>query len=145
MYSIWNLARIDNSQFKVLGGVAAGIAYTLGVAPWIVRLVFALSAVCFFGASVLIYIILWLILPKIMVDPFIYQERVYRHNQDNEVNQVNQWTTEAGTQPVVRTPDVIITPAPAKENHFSENPSHKIEGLDTIEDVVIKDTPKFKD
>lgn len=61
-------------QGSVIGGVAGGIAEFFGMDPTIVRLLFVLLVV-FGGSGILLYIILWIILPEkpLMYDPF----RVY--------------------------------------------------------------------
>lgn len=60
-------------QGKVVGGVAGGIAEFFAIDPTIVRLLFVLMVV-FGGSGVLLYIILWIILPeKAAFDPY----RVY--------------------------------------------------------------------
>ncbi|MDD4319022.1 MAG: DUF2807 domain-containing protein [Candidatus Peribacteraceae bacterium] len=48
---------------RVLGGVCAGIANYAGIDPVIVRLLFALT-IFFGGAGVILYIILWIIVPE---------------------------------------------------------------------------------
>jgi len=55
------LHRNDND--KILGGVCSGLAHYLRVDPTIVRILFALITLGGFGAGVLLYIILWIILP----------------------------------------------------------------------------------
>ena len=52
-----------SSQNKVIGGVCAGLARYLGVDTVLVRIVF-LVALLFFGTGPLIYIILWIVMPK---------------------------------------------------------------------------------
>lgn len=56
-----NLVR--NANDKILGGVCSGIAHNLKIDPSIVRILFALVTLGGFGAGVLIYIIMWVILP----------------------------------------------------------------------------------
>lgn len=51
-----------NPDDKVIGGVCGGIAAYLGTDSTVIRLLFVLS-VLFFGTGVLIYIILWIIMP----------------------------------------------------------------------------------
>ena len=51
------------AEKKWIGGVCAGIAYWLGVAVWVVRLVLTLSVVCF-GFGVLLYVLLWIFMPE---------------------------------------------------------------------------------
>ena len=48
---------------RVLSGLSAGIATYLGIDPVIVRVVFVLMTL-FYGASILIYIFLWIIIPE---------------------------------------------------------------------------------
>ncbi len=48
---------------RVIGGVAGGLADFFGMDPTIVRLIFVLLAV-FGGGGVLLYIILWIVLPE---------------------------------------------------------------------------------
>ena len=50
-------------QGRVIGGVAGGIAEFFGMDPTIVRLLFVLLVV-FGGSGILLYIILWIILPE---------------------------------------------------------------------------------
>ena len=49
---------------KVLGGVCSGIASYFGIDPTIVRLLFAIVTFGGFGTGFLIYIALWILLPK---------------------------------------------------------------------------------
>lgn len=48
---------------KVIGGVCAGIARTLGVSPTLVR-VLALVSILLPGPQVIAYVILWIVLPR---------------------------------------------------------------------------------
>lgn len=50
-------------QGRVVGGVAGGLADYFGMDPTIVRLIFVLLVI-FGGSGVLLYIILWIILPE---------------------------------------------------------------------------------
>jgi phage shock protein PspC (stress-responsive transcriptional regulator) len=72
-----------NDTDKLLGGVCSGIANYLRVDPTIVRLVFALMV---FGAGtgVLLYILLWIILPSKPLVTNITSKRLYR-NPDEKV------------------------------------------------------------
>ena len=49
---------------KILGGVCSGIASYLGIDPTIVRLLFAIITLGGFGTGFLIYLALWILLPK---------------------------------------------------------------------------------
>ncbi|GAB1405019.1 PspC domain-containing protein [Lentimicrobium sp.] len=57
-------------QGRVIGGVAGGIANFFGMDPTIVRLLFVLLVI-FGGSGILLYIILWIILPDVpSYDPY---------------------------------------------------------------------------
>ena len=53
--------RLTRSDDKMIGGVCAGLAEYLDIDPTIVRIVLM---VLFAGFGILLYIILWLIMPK---------------------------------------------------------------------------------
>ena len=55
--------RLTRSNNKMIGGVRAGLAEYLDIDPTIVRIVWVLM-VLFAGFGILLYIILWLIMPK---------------------------------------------------------------------------------
>ena len=59
--SINNLRRSRSD--RMLGGVCGGIAHTTGIASWIIRLIFALLAICA-GSGVLIYVLMWILVPE---------------------------------------------------------------------------------
>ena len=48
---------------RVLGGVCAGLAARLNLPPWLVRILFLVFAF-FYGITILIYIVLWIAIPK---------------------------------------------------------------------------------
>lgn len=52
-----------NVQGRVIGGVAGGLAEYFGIDPTIIRLIFVLLVI-FGGSGVLIYLVLWIILPE---------------------------------------------------------------------------------
>jgi len=52
-----------NKEKGLIGGVCAGIAEELNVNPTFIRLGF-LGAFMFFGMGPLIYLVLWVIMPK---------------------------------------------------------------------------------
>ena len=54
-------------QNSIFAGVCAGIAYALGIPTWIVRLVAVCLALS--GTGILVYIIMWIILPDWEPDP----------------------------------------------------------------------------
>jgi len=47
---------------KIIGGVSSGLGYYFGIAPVWIRLAFI--ALTFFGMSILVYIILWIVIPE---------------------------------------------------------------------------------
>jgi phage shock protein C len=52
------------SDDRVLGGVAAGLGRRLGLAPWTARLLFVLLLLVLPGSQLLIYPILWILMPS---------------------------------------------------------------------------------
>jgi len=56
-----------------LGGVCAGIAYTLGIPTWIIRVVW-LAIIVSYGIGLLIYILFWIFMPKWEKTPDDYDE-----------------------------------------------------------------------
>lgn len=55
--------RLTRSDDKMIGGVCAGLAEYLDIDPTIVRIVWVLM-VLLAGFGILLYVILWLIMPK---------------------------------------------------------------------------------
>lgn len=72
-----------NENDKILGGVCSGIAHYLKIDPAIIRILFVVLAFGAFGTGLLIYIILWLVLPAAYLLPNA-KRRLYR-NPDNKV------------------------------------------------------------
>lgn len=73
------LYRDTNDKF--IGGVCSGIAAYLNVDPAIVRILFAIISFGGFGFGILIYIILWIVLPPRDLEGFI-GKRLYRNPDD---------------------------------------------------------------
>ena len=48
---------------RVLGGVAAGLGRRFGLSPWTARLLFVLVLLVLPGSQLLIYPILWILMP----------------------------------------------------------------------------------
>jgi phage shock protein PspC (stress-responsive transcriptional regulator) len=48
----------------VLGGVCAGLGRRLGLTPWVARLLFVLLLLVVPGSQILIYPILWILMPS---------------------------------------------------------------------------------
>lgn len=55
--------RLTRSNDKMIAGVCAGIANYLGIDPTLVRIAYVLM-VLFAGFGILLYVILWLVMPK---------------------------------------------------------------------------------
>jgi len=55
--------RLTRSRNRMLGGVCSGIAEFFGLDPTLVRLFFVFFAI-FAGGGVLLYILLWIIVPS---------------------------------------------------------------------------------
>jgi len=49
---------------RVLGGVCAGLARRFGLTPWVARLLFVLLLMVIPGSQVLIYPLLWILMPS---------------------------------------------------------------------------------
>jgi phage shock protein C len=49
---------------RVLGGVCAGLGQRFGVAPWTARLLFVLVLLVIPGSQLLVYPILWILMPS---------------------------------------------------------------------------------
>ncbi|HXB08718.1 MAG TPA: PspC domain-containing protein [Puia sp.] len=78
------LYRADND--KILGGVCAGLANYLRLDPAIVRIIFALMTLGW-GSGVLLYIILWIVLPTRSL-PVNIRKRLYRNSEDKVIGGV---------------------------------------------------------
>ena len=55
---------IRPSEGRVLGGVVAGLGQRLGIAPWPARTLFVLLLLLIPGSQILIYPILWILMPS---------------------------------------------------------------------------------
>ena len=49
---------------RILGGVCAGLARRFGLDPWAARLLFVLALLVIPGSQILIYPILWILMPS---------------------------------------------------------------------------------
>ena len=72
----------DNND-KILGGVCGGLAHYLKVDPAIIRVAFALATIGW-GTGVVLYILLWVILPSRSLTGVSNSKRLYR-NPDEKV------------------------------------------------------------
>lgn len=55
--------RLMRSNHGMIAGVCAGIANYLGIDPTVVRVLYVLVAL-FAGFGILLYVILWIVMPK---------------------------------------------------------------------------------
>ncbi|MCC6288867.1 MAG: PspC domain-containing protein [Chitinophagaceae bacterium] len=79
------LSRAAND--KVLGGVCAGIAHYMKIDPAVVRIIFALIAFGGFGFGIVLYIILWIILPVRPLQANV-RKRLYRDPENKLIGGV---------------------------------------------------------
>ena len=49
---------------RILGGVCAGLGRRFGIAPWTARLLFVLALMVIPGSQILIYPVLWILMPS---------------------------------------------------------------------------------
>jgi phage shock protein C len=49
---------------RVLGGVCAGLGQRFGLDPWVARLLFVLALLVIPGSQILVYPILWILMPS---------------------------------------------------------------------------------
>jgi phage shock protein C len=52
------------SEGRILGGVCAGLGRRIGLDPWPARLLFVLVLLVLPGSQLLLYPILWIVMPK---------------------------------------------------------------------------------
>jgi phage shock protein PspC (stress-responsive transcriptional regulator) len=55
---------VRSSDRAVLGGVCAGLGRRLGLTPWTTRLLFVLLLLVVPGSQILVYPILWILMPS---------------------------------------------------------------------------------
>jgi phage shock protein C len=55
---------------RVLGGVCAGLGRRFGITPWAARLLFVLALMVIPGSQILVYPILWILMPAEENVPF---------------------------------------------------------------------------
>ena len=61
-FARYGLSRPRNR--RVLGGVCAGLGERFGLSPWTARLLFVLVLMVIPGSQILVYPILWLLMPS---------------------------------------------------------------------------------
>lgn len=72
---------------KILGGVCSGIANYMNVDPAIIRLLFAIITFGGFGFGILIYILMWIIIPARDLESFV-GKRLFRNPDDRIIGGV---------------------------------------------------------
>lgn len=73
---------------KILGGVCSGIANYLRIDVSLVRILFAIITFGGFGAGLLVYILLWIILPSRSLDRSVIRKRLFRNPEDKVIGGV---------------------------------------------------------
>ncbi|AEE44288.1 PspC domain-containing protein [Cellulomonas fimi] len=58
---------------RVLAGVCAGLADRFGISPWAARLLFVLVLMLLPGSQILVYPILWILMPSQALAPQPYE------------------------------------------------------------------------
>jgi phage shock protein C len=64
-----NQGLVRPREGRVLGGVVAGLGRRFGIDPWPARLLFVLLLMVIPGSQILIYPILWILMPTERVEP----------------------------------------------------------------------------
>jgi len=62
--SLANQGLVRPQNGRVLGGVCAGLGQRFGIAPWTARLLFVLLLMVIPGSQILIYPVLWILMPS---------------------------------------------------------------------------------
>src|SRR5690606_22281924 len=70
-----------NKQDVVIGGVCSGIATYFNIDPVIIRLIFALFTLGGFGFGIVIYFILWIVLP-VNANQESKKSRIFRNTEE---------------------------------------------------------------
>ena len=55
---------VRSRDHRVLGGVCAGLGHRFGITPWTARLLFVLLLMVIPGSQILVYPILWILMPS---------------------------------------------------------------------------------
>jgi phage shock protein PspC (stress-responsive transcriptional regulator) len=76
-----------NTADKFLGGVCSGIANYMSLDPAVVRLLFAIIAFGSFGSGLLLYILLWIIIPAREMEAYT-GKRLFRNPDDRVIGGV---------------------------------------------------------
>jgi phage shock protein PspC (stress-responsive transcriptional regulator) len=85
---------------KILGGVCGGLANYLRIDVSLVRILFAIITFGGFGAGLLIYILLWIILPSRSLDKSVIRKRLFRNPEDKVIGGVASGLSSYFNMPV---------------------------------------------
>ena len=55
---------VRSTDHAIIGGVCAGVGRRLGLTPWVTRLLFLVTLVVVPGSQLLIYPVLWFLMPS---------------------------------------------------------------------------------
>jgi phage shock protein PspC (stress-responsive transcriptional regulator) len=73
---------------KILGGVCGGIGNYLRIDTSLVRILFAIITLGGFGAGILLYVLMWIILPSRSLERNVIRKRLFRNPEDKVVGGV---------------------------------------------------------
>jgi phage shock protein PspC (stress-responsive transcriptional regulator) len=73
---------------KMLGGVCGGLANYLRIDSSLVRILFAIITFGGFGSGILIYILMWIILPSRSLERNVIRKRLFRNPEDKVIGGV---------------------------------------------------------
>ncbi len=76
-----------DSSDKIIGGVCSGMAYYLNIDPSIIRILFAIITFGGFGLGVVVYVVLWIVLPPRAHEGYT-GKRLYRNPDDKVISGV---------------------------------------------------------
>ncbi|MDO5571498.1 MAG: PspC domain-containing protein [Bacteroidales bacterium] len=82
---------------KIIGGVCSGLGLYLNIEPWILRVLFILGFFFLIGTTILIYVILWIVVPEAKTVSQKLEMRGESPNVENIKNAVND--SEITAQP----------------------------------------------
>jgi len=98
------LIRLEKN--KVLGGVCGGVAEFFNIDPTIVRLIFILITI-FGGSGILLYIILWLVIPSEKSDGEISEKNI-KMGADEMKERAEEFANRAKDYPKTENSKVLV-------------------------------------
>jgi phage shock protein C len=76
-----NKSLFRSSQNRIIAGVCGGLGHYFDIDPTILRIVFVLMAI-FGGSGILVYIILWLVIPSEVSNQVLSQDHIKENAKD---------------------------------------------------------------